>query len=65
MTSRPCISLHIKHFTSVMFLEKSSTALSLPSWTKRRTVRGYYSSFSQEELSKMLTDIDVLRKEKS
>jgi protein SCO1/2 len=32
---------------------------------KRRTVRGYYSSFSQEELSKMLTDIDVLRKEKS
>jgi protein SCO1/2 len=32
---------------------------------KRRTVRGYYSSFSQEELSNMLTDIDVLRKARS
>jgi protein SCO1/2 len=32
---------------------------------KHRTVRGYYSSFSQEELAKMLTDADVLRKEKS
>ncbi len=32
---------------------------------KRRTVRGYYSSFSQEELSNMLTDVAVLRKERS
>jgi protein SCO1/2 len=32
---------------------------------KHRTVRGYYSSFSEEDLSNMLTDVDVLRKEKS
>jgi protein SCO1/2 len=32
---------------------------------KRRTVRGYYSSFSEEDLSAMLADINVLRKEKS
>lgn len=32
---------------------------------KHRTVRGYYSSFSEEEMSKMLTDVDSLRKEKS
>lgn len=32
---------------------------------KHRTVRGYYSSFSEEDLSNMLTGINVLRKEKS
>jgi len=32
---------------------------------KHRTVRGYYSSFSEEDLSAMLTDVNVLRKEKS
>lgn len=32
---------------------------------KHRTVRGYYSSFSEEDLASLLTDIDVLRKEKA
>lgn len=32
---------------------------------KHRAVRGYYSSFNEEDLSKLLTDVDVLRKEKS
>jgi protein SCO1/2 len=32
---------------------------------KHRTVRGYYSSFSAEDMSKMLADVDALRKEKS
>lgn len=31
---------------------------------KRRTVRGYYSSFNREELATMLTDIEALRKER-
>lgn len=31
---------------------------------KHRIVRGYYSSFSQEELSKMLADVDLLREER-
>lgn len=32
---------------------------------KHRTVRGYYSSFSEEDLSNMLTDIDILRRQAS
>lgn len=32
---------------------------------KRRTVRGYYSSFSEDDVAQMLTDVDALRKEKS
>ncbi len=32
---------------------------------KHRTVRGYYSSFSQDELAQMLTDADALRNEKA
>jgi protein SCO1/2 len=32
---------------------------------KHRTVRGYYSSFSEEDMTKMLSDVDSLRKEKS
>lgn len=32
---------------------------------KHRTVRGYYSSFSAEGLANLLTDVRVLRKEKS
>jgi protein SCO1 len=31
---------------------------------KHRTVRGYYSSFSPEDLSKLMADVEVLRKEK-
>lgn len=32
---------------------------------KHRTVRGYYSSFSPEEMEAMLTDVNALRKERS
>lgn len=32
---------------------------------KHRTVRGYYSSFSEDELAQMLTDVHILGKEKS
>ena len=32
---------------------------------KRRTVRGYYSSFNEDDMAQMLTDVDVLGKENS
>jgi protein SCO1 len=32
---------------------------------KRRTVRGYYSSFSEDDIAQMLKDVDVLVNERS